>query len=162
MIPTAFEYARATSLRDALNVLAKGDGTKLIAGGHSLLPVMKFRLAQPPRLLDIAGLAELRGVEEYRKGARIGAATRCHYVNPKYDVIDGSPCFPDLAALPERDRRAALRRMNTAPANNANSSRNCKRDSISRTTSDAICFCWGESAIWEINSAAASTVSSVN
>jgi aerobic carbon-monoxide dehydrogenase medium subunit len=75
VIPTPFEYARATSLRDALNVLAKGDGTKLLAGGHSLLPVMRFRLAQPPRLLDIAGLAELRGVEEYRKGARIGAAT---------------------------------------------------------------------------------------
>ena len=75
MIPTSFDYVRATSLRDALSVLAKGDGTKVIAGGHSLLPVMKFRLAQPPKLLDIAGLAELRGVEEYRKGARIGATT---------------------------------------------------------------------------------------
>jgi carbon-monoxide dehydrogenase medium subunit len=75
VIPTSFDYVRATSLRDALGVLAKGDGTKVIAGGHSLLPVMKFRLAQPPKLLDIAGLAELRGVEEYRKGARIGATT---------------------------------------------------------------------------------------
>jgi aerobic carbon-monoxide dehydrogenase medium subunit len=75
VIPTSFDYVRATSLRDALSVLAKGDGTKVIAGGHSLLPVMKFRLAQPPKLLDIAGLAELRGIEEYRKGARIGAAT---------------------------------------------------------------------------------------
>lgn len=75
MIPTSFEYVRAASLRDALRVLALGDGTKVLAGGHSLLPVMKFRLAQPPRLLDISGLAELRGVEEYRKGARIGAAT---------------------------------------------------------------------------------------
>ena len=75
MIPTSFEYARATSLRDVLNVLAKGDGTKLIAGGHSLLPVMKFRLAQPARLLDISGIADLRRVEEYRKGARIGATS---------------------------------------------------------------------------------------
>ena len=75
MIPTSFDYMRATSLRDALGILAQGDGTKVIAGGHSLLPVMKFRLAQPPRLLDIAGLAELRGGEEYRKGARIGATT---------------------------------------------------------------------------------------
>jgi aerobic carbon-monoxide dehydrogenase medium subunit len=75
VIPTSFDYVRAASLRDALRVLAQGDGTKIIAGGHSLLPVMKFRLAQPPRLLDIAGLAELRGVEEYRKGARIGATT---------------------------------------------------------------------------------------
>jgi carbon-monoxide dehydrogenase medium subunit len=75
VIPVGFDYARATSLRDALSVLARGDGTKLIAGGHSLLPLMKFRLAQPPKLLDIAGLHELRGVEEYRKGARIGATT---------------------------------------------------------------------------------------
>jgi carbon-monoxide dehydrogenase medium subunit len=75
VIPASFDYVRATSLRDALSVLARGDGTKVIAGGHSLLPVMKFRLAQPPRLLDIGGLAELRGVEEYRKGARIGATT---------------------------------------------------------------------------------------
>ncbi len=75
MIPTSFDYVRATSLRDALSVLARGDGTKVLAGGHSLLPVMKFRLAQPTRLLDIAGLSELRGVEEYRKGARIGATT---------------------------------------------------------------------------------------
>jgi carbon-monoxide dehydrogenase medium subunit len=75
VIPTSFDYVRATSLRDALSVLARGDGTKVLAGGHSLLPVMKFRLAQQPRLLDIARLADLRGVEEHRKGARIGAAT---------------------------------------------------------------------------------------
>ena len=75
MIPTSFDYQRAGSLRDALSVLAKGDGTKVIAGGHSLLPMMKFRLAQPTRLLDIGGLTELHGIEEHRKGARLGAAT---------------------------------------------------------------------------------------
>jgi aerobic carbon-monoxide dehydrogenase medium subunit len=75
VIPTTFDYVRAGSLRDALSALAAGDGTKVLAGGHSLLPVMKFRLAQPPRLLDIAGLAELRGVSEYRRGAHIGSTT---------------------------------------------------------------------------------------
>ena len=75
MIPASFDYVRAVSLREALNLLAAGDGTKVIAGGHSLLPMMKFRLAQPAKLLDIGGLADLRGVEEYRRGARIGAAT---------------------------------------------------------------------------------------
>ena len=75
MIPASFDYVRAASLRDALSVLAGGDGAKVIAGGHSLLPMMKFRLAQPARLLDIAGIAELRGVSEYRRGARIGATT---------------------------------------------------------------------------------------
>ncbi|MGH7499577.1 MAG: FAD binding domain-containing protein [Gemmatimonadales bacterium] len=75
MIPASFDYVRAASLRDALTVLAAGDGAKVIAGGHSLLPMMKFRLAQPARLLDVAGIEELRGVSEYRRGARIGATT---------------------------------------------------------------------------------------
>ncbi|HEX5387423.1 MAG TPA: xanthine dehydrogenase family protein subunit M [Gemmatimonadales bacterium] len=75
MIPAAFEYVRAASLRDALTALAAEDGTKVLAGGHSLLPMMKFRLAQPGRLVDIAHLGELRGVTEHRRGARIGAAT---------------------------------------------------------------------------------------
>lgn len=75
MIPASFEYARAGSLRDVLNALAAADGTKLIAGGHSLIPMLKFRLAQPARLLDIAHIPELKGISEKGKGARIGAAT---------------------------------------------------------------------------------------
>jgi carbon-monoxide dehydrogenase medium subunit len=75
MIPASFEYARAGSMRDVLNALAAGDGTKLIAGGHSLIPMLKFRLAQPARLLDIAHIPELKGIGEYRRGARIGAGT---------------------------------------------------------------------------------------
>jgi carbon-monoxide dehydrogenase medium subunit len=73
MIPTSFDYVRAESLKDALKVLSAGDGTKVIAGGHSLLPIMKFRLAQPPRLVDISRLEELKGVDEKGRGARIGA-----------------------------------------------------------------------------------------
>ena len=75
MIPAAFDYVRAASLRDALNVLASGDGTKVLAGGHSLLPMMRFRLAQPPRLVDVSDLTELRGIAEHRRGARIGSGT---------------------------------------------------------------------------------------
>jgi carbon-monoxide dehydrogenase medium subunit len=75
MIPATFDYLRAGSLRDALTALAAGDGTKVLAGGHSLLPMMRFRLAQPPRLVDVAGLAELQGIKEHRRGARIGAGT---------------------------------------------------------------------------------------
>ena len=59
---------RAGSLRDALNALAARDGTKVLAGGHSLLPMMSFRLAQPARLVDIGDLAELRGIAEHRQG----------------------------------------------------------------------------------------------
>lgn len=75
MIPASFDYVRAVSLRDALNALAAGDGSKVLAGGHSLLPMMRFRLAQPARLVDIGDLSELRGIGEHRRGARIGAAT---------------------------------------------------------------------------------------
>jgi carbon-monoxide dehydrogenase medium subunit len=75
MIPTSFDYVRANSVKDALKALAAGDGTKVIAGGHSLLPIMKFRLAQPARLVDISRLDELKGIEEKGRGARIGAGT---------------------------------------------------------------------------------------
>jgi carbon-monoxide dehydrogenase medium subunit len=75
MIPTSFDYVRAESLKEALKALSAGDGTKVIAGGHSLLPIMKFRLAQPPRLVDISRLEELKGIAEKGRGARIGAGT---------------------------------------------------------------------------------------
>lgn len=75
MIPTTFDYVRARTVGDALKALAAKDGTKVIAGGHSLIPLLKFRLAQPPRLVDIGRLEELRGVVRSRRGVRIGAAT---------------------------------------------------------------------------------------
>jgi aerobic carbon-monoxide dehydrogenase medium subunit len=75
MIPTNFDYVRADSLKDALKALSDRDGSKAIAGGHSLLPIMKFRLAQPPRLVDISRLEELKGIAEKGRGARIGAGT---------------------------------------------------------------------------------------
>jgi carbon-monoxide dehydrogenase medium subunit len=75
MIPAEFQYKRAGSLKEALAALAAQDGTKVLAGGHSLIPMMKFRLAQPPHLVDIAALPELRGITEHRRGARIGATT---------------------------------------------------------------------------------------
>ncbi len=61
MIPAAFEYRRATSMDDALGALAGGDA-KVIAGGMSLLPLMKLRLANPAKLVDIGRLDELRRV----------------------------------------------------------------------------------------------------
>jgi carbon-monoxide dehydrogenase medium subunit len=108
VIPTSFDYVRAVSLRDALSVLARGDGTKVIAGGHSLLPVMKFRLAQPPRLLDIGGLTELRGVEEYRRGARIGATTTYRDLLESQLLHDRFPliaeCTENIGDLQVRNR----------------------------------------------------------
>jgi len=73
MIPTSFDYVRAESLKQALKALDAGGGTKVIAGGHSLLPIMKFRLAQPSMLVDISRLEDLKGIAEKGRGARIGA-----------------------------------------------------------------------------------------
>ena len=77
MIPATFHYRRAESLDDALAALAEGDGsTKVIAGGMSLLPLMKLRLASPGRLIDIGRLSELKGVRKLDDGRMaIGALT---------------------------------------------------------------------------------------
>jgi aerobic carbon-monoxide dehydrogenase medium subunit len=74
MIPAEFDYVRAGTIDDALAALAAGD-CKLIAGGHSLIPLMRFRLAEPARLVDIDGIAELKGVAASGSGLRIGAGT---------------------------------------------------------------------------------------
>jgi carbon-monoxide dehydrogenase medium subunit len=75
MIPAAFEYQRASSIDDALAGLAGGDA-KVIAGGQSILPLMKLRLAQPARLVDIGGLSELKGSRATGDGGwEVGALT---------------------------------------------------------------------------------------
>ncbi len=74
MIPGAFDYARAKSLADALKAMASKD-TKVVAGGQTLIPLMRFRLAQPKRLVDISGLPQLKGITRGPKGLRIGAGT---------------------------------------------------------------------------------------
>jgi len=75
MIPAAFDYRRATSLDDALAALAGGEA-KVLAGGMSLLPLMKLRLAAPETLVDIGRLSELRGAHSTPDGGfEIGALT---------------------------------------------------------------------------------------
>ena len=65
MIPTAFDYQRASSLDDAIAKLtAAGGGAKLLTGGHSLVPLMKLRLSEPQLLVDIGRLKDLAGVRE--------------------------------------------------------------------------------------------------
>ena len=75
MIPAAFDYKRAGSLDEALGLIGTS-GTKVIAGGMSLLPLMKLRLANPERLLDIGRLKELKGVRKLDDGRlAVGALT---------------------------------------------------------------------------------------
>ncbi|HET6950286.1 MAG TPA: xanthine dehydrogenase family protein subunit M [Acidimicrobiales bacterium] len=79
MIPAPFDYQRAGSVDEAIGLLAeRGDEAKLLAGGHSLLPLMKLRLAQPTLLVDIGGIGDLSFVEGDGDVVRIGALTRHH------------------------------------------------------------------------------------
>ncbi len=92
MNPAAFDYHRPGSLQEAIALLqAHGDEAKLLAGGHSLLPVMKLRLAEPARLIDIAHLAELHGVREEAGRLRIGAMTTHHQLETDPTVRRSSP-----------------------------------------------------------------------
>jgi|RhiMetdeSRZDD1v2_1073273.scaffolds.fasta_scaffold128978_1 aerobic carbon-monoxide dehydrogenase medium subunit len=76
MYPASFEYHRAESVDDAVSLLSQyADDGKLIAGGHSLLPVMKLRFAQPAHLIDIRRVPELAGIREEGGALRIGATT---------------------------------------------------------------------------------------
>ena len=75
--PAPFEYERATSVDGAIAALGRlGPEARMIAGGHSLLPMMKLRLANPEHLIDINDLAELAYIREEGDEIRIGALTR--------------------------------------------------------------------------------------
>ncbi|MBV9379128.1 MAG: xanthine dehydrogenase family protein subunit M [Streptosporangiaceae bacterium] len=76
MIPARFDYVRPGSVEDAVRALAGGgDDARVIAGGQSLLPLLRLRLAFPDLLVDVGGLSELRGVRETAGSLEIGALT---------------------------------------------------------------------------------------
>ena len=99
MISTSFEYSRATSLEDALAKLAAtgGDG-KFIAGGHSLVPLMKLRLSEPKILIDIARIPGLSGIREKDGTIEIGAGTVHHDVASSALLRKVCPVLADCAA----------------------------------------------------------------
>jgi carbon-monoxide dehydrogenase medium subunit len=99
MISTAFEYDRATSIDDALAKLrgANGDG-KLIAGGHSLVPLMKLRLSEPKVLIDIARIPGLSGIREKDGKIEIGAGTVHQDVASSALLRQHCPAVADTAA----------------------------------------------------------------
>jgi carbon-monoxide dehydrogenase medium subunit len=77
VIPAAFDYVRAESAEEAIRLIAEhGDEAKFIAGGHSLLPMMKLRLAQPSVLIDIGRLSDLSYIRDEGDQIAIGAMTR--------------------------------------------------------------------------------------
>ena len=115
MIPAPFEYEVAESAEHAIELLGSKEDAKLIAGGHSLLPLMKFRLARPATLVDIGRLSDLAGVRDGGDHLAIGALTRHHDL--EHDALVQEQC-PILAyaagvgrrpagATPGHDRRLA-------------------------------------------------------
>jgi carbon-monoxide dehydrogenase medium subunit len=75
VIPASFDYHRADSVSEALTLLREHEGAKLLAGGHSLIPVLKLRLSEVPALIDISRIGELRGIIQVADGWQIGALT---------------------------------------------------------------------------------------
>jgi len=96
MLPSAFEYHRAASLEDTLSILNQyGDDAKVLAGGQSLIPLMKLRFASPGHLVDINEVPGLDGIEERDGALAIGALVR-HRTLATNDVIAAR--YPTIAA----------------------------------------------------------------
>jgi len=98
MIPAAFDYARPSTLDEALRLLEKhGDDAKLLAGGHSLLPAMKLRLSQPRVLIDIGRLEELNGIRDEGSILVLGALTTHHAIESSEILRSRCPLLPEVA-----------------------------------------------------------------
>jgi carbon-monoxide dehydrogenase medium subunit len=99
VIPTSFDYQRATSIDDALAKLqAAGEGAKFLAGGHSLVPLMKLRMSEPTWLVDIARIPELAGIRAVDGSIEIGAGTTHAEVASSALLRDRCPVIAEAAA----------------------------------------------------------------
>jgi carbon-monoxide dehydrogenase medium subunit len=99
MYSANFDYHRARSLADAHRLLAANPGAKLLAGGHSLIPLMKLRLASPSAVVDIGRIPELRGISRSGDTVRIGALTTHAEIAASADVQKAAPALAEAAGL---------------------------------------------------------------
>ncbi len=95
----AFNFHRPQTLRQAANLLAKNSDAKLLAGGHSLLPAMKLRLAGPPELIDLSLIEGLSGIEVGSRSVTIGAMTRHNDVHTSPQVQQAIPALARVAGM---------------------------------------------------------------
>lgn len=99
MYPKEFEYATPKSVEQAVTLLAKlGPDTKILAGGQSLVPLMKFRLASPKYLLDINGISSLDYIEEKGNFISIGTLTRHHSIETSKLIKEKLELFSETAS----------------------------------------------------------------
>src|SRR3981189_2973762 len=94
-----FKYHRPGTVRQAANLLIKNEDAKVIAGGHTLLPVMKQRLASPPHLIDLSHIEGLDGIEMKGRWLGIGAPARHAAVASSAVVGEAIPALAELAGL---------------------------------------------------------------
>jgi carbon-monoxide dehydrogenase medium subunit len=92
MIPAAFDYQAPDTVEEALHLLGSSEDAKVLAGGQSLLPVLRMRLAAPDLLVDLGGIEELRGVRDAGDAIVIGAMT-------PHEVVLADPLVAEHAAL---------------------------------------------------------------
>ncbi|MCI0608225.1 MAG: xanthine dehydrogenase family protein subunit M [Anaerolineae bacterium] len=99
MYSSNVDYHRATSVADAVKTLEKNKGAKLLAGGHSLIPSMKLRVANPAVLVDIGHIKSLSGIKVTKKEVKIGALTTHAAVAASAELKAACPILPEAAAL---------------------------------------------------------------
>ena len=98
MIPGSFEYHRPSTVSEAVALLGRLDSeSRLLAGGHSLIPMMKLRLAQPSHLIDLAGVGELKGVRVEGGEVVIGAMTTQHELIASEELTAHAPILREAA-----------------------------------------------------------------
>jgi len=101
MIPSAFDYYTAASVDDALKLLAEhGEDAKVLAGGHSLIPAMRLRLAQPEKIIDIGGLrSALSYIKEEGGNIKLGAMTTYYQIETNDLLKSKVPILPEAASV---------------------------------------------------------------
>ncbi|SFR43920.1 FAD binding domain-containing protein [Litoreibacter janthinus] len=118
MIPAAFEYYRPTDLKGVIALLQEhGDDARVMAGGHSLIPMMKLRMAEVPHLIDLQGIEGLGGITIADGTVRIGAMTTQHEIITSASLTAAAPIMKE-AALQIADPQ--VRYMGTVGGNVAN------------------------------------------
>ena len=98
MYPPKFEYYRATTVQEAVSLLQEHPDARVLAGGHSLIPMMKLRLASPPALVDIGRIPGMSGIEEADGVIRIGALTTHHMLETSELLREKCPVLAEAAA----------------------------------------------------------------
>src|SRR5262245_40674548 len=117
----SFTYHRPTTVRQAANLLAKNEDAKLLAGGHSLIPVMKLRLARPAAIIDLSRVEGMSGGEQKGRSIVVGAMTR-------HGEVASSPvlqqAMPALASVPGSIGDPQVRNVGTIGGSIANNDPN--------------------------------------